>query len=80
MERKLDEVVAALPEARRRRIEARAHDLVAEVEGLGELRRASGKAQFKIAQRGSPATVTSDNGTEMTRRAMLEWANRTGLE
>ena len=36
MERKLDEVVAALPEARRRQIEARAQDLVAELERLGD--------------------------------------------
>lgn len=34
MERKLDEVIAALPEARRGRIEARAQALVAEVESL----------------------------------------------
>ena len=36
MERKLDEVVAALPEARRRQIEARAQVLIAELEGLGD--------------------------------------------
>ena len=33
-----------------------------------------------IAQRGKPLTIVSDNGTEMTSRAMLEWANRTGVE
>ena len=32
-----------------------------------------------IAQRGKPALIVSDNGTEMTSRAMLEWANRTGV-
>ena len=33
-----------------------------------------------IARRGRPATVVSDNGTEMTSRAILEWTNRTGVE
>ena len=30
--------------------------------------------------RASPAMIVSDNGTEMTSRAMLEWANRTGVD
>jgi len=33
-----------------------------------------------IARRGRPATIVSDNGTEMTGRAMLEWTNRTGVD
>ncbi len=33
-----------------------------------------------IARRGKPATVVSDNGTEMTSRAMLAWTNRSGAE
>ena len=33
-----------------------------------------------IAQRGKPATIVSDNGTEMTSRAILEWTNRTGVD
>ena len=32
-----------------------------------------------IARRGKPALIVSDNGTEMTSRAMLEWANRAGV-
>ncbi len=32
-----------------------------------------------IARNGRPATIVSDNGTEMTSRAMLEWTNRTGV-
>ena len=32
-----------------------------------------------IARRGRPAMIVSDNGTEMTSRAMLEWTNRTGV-
>lgn len=33
-----------------------------------------------VARRGRPATIVSDNGTEMTSRAILEWTNRTGLD
>ena len=33
-----------------------------------------------IARRGKPAMIVSDNGTGMTRRAMLEWTNRTGVD
>jgi putative transposase len=32
-----------------------------------------------IARRGGPGSIVSDNGTAMTSRAMLEWANRTGV-
>jgi len=32
-----------------------------------------------IASRGKPALIVSDNGTEMTSRAMLAWTNRTGV-
>jgi putative transposase len=32
-----------------------------------------------ISRRGKPAMIVSDNGTEMTSRAMLEWTNRTGV-
>ncbi|MFG1304675.1 XRE family transcriptional regulator [Xanthobacter autotrophicus] len=49
MGRTLDDVVAALPEARRARVEARARELKDEVESLSELRRVAGKAQVEIA-------------------------------
>lgn len=32
-----------------------------------------------IARRGCPAVIVSDNGTEMTCRAVLEWCNRSGV-
>ncbi len=32
-----------------------------------------------IARRGAPVLIVSDNGTEMTSKAVLEWANRTGV-
>jgi putative transposase len=33
-----------------------------------------------IAARGRPSTIVSDNGTELTSRAVLEWTNKTRLE
>jgi putative transposase len=32
-----------------------------------------------IARRGRPTMIVSDNGTELTSRAVLEWTNRTGI-
>ena len=49
MGRTLDDVIAALPEARRAGVEARFLELKGEAEGLAELRRAAGKAQADIA-------------------------------
>ena len=49
MGRTLDDVIAALPEERRQRVETRFEELKQEVEGLGELRRVAGKAQAEIA-------------------------------
>ncbi len=33
-----------------------------------------------IVRRGRPATIVSDNGSEMTSRAILDWTNKTGLD
>lgn len=49
MGRRLEEVIAALPEERRERVEARSRQLNDEVTNLGDLRRAAGKAQAEIA-------------------------------
>ena len=49
MGRRLDDVIAALPEDRRERVEARFEEMKEEVESLGELRRVAGKAQAEIA-------------------------------
>ena len=32
-----------------------------------------------VARRGVPATIVSDNGAELTSRAVLDWGNRTGV-
>jgi predicted XRE-type DNA-binding protein len=49
MGRNLEDVVATLPEDRRKRVETRFQQLKQQVETLGELRRAAGKAQAEIA-------------------------------
>jgi len=49
MGRTLGEMIDALPKQRRARIDARYRKLKDEVEGLGELRKAAGKAQADIA-------------------------------
>ena len=50
MGRSRSEIMAALPEERRRRIEARAQELVAEVEGLKALRQLAERSQEQIAE------------------------------
>jgi len=50
MGRSRSEIMAALPEDRRRRIEARAQELVAEVEGLKALRQLAERSQEQIAE------------------------------
>ena len=43
-------------------------------------RRLARELDALVARRGRPATIVSDNGTEMTSRCILEWTNRTGVE
>jgi len=50
MGRSHSEIIAALPEERRRRIEARTQELVAEVEGLKALRQLAERSQEQIAE------------------------------
>lgn len=49
MGRTLDQMMEALPEERRRAVEARAEELLAEVEGLRELRALAERSQEQIA-------------------------------
>ncbi|MEK7244492.1 MAG: transcriptional regulator [Pseudomonadota bacterium] len=51
MPRTLKEIIAALPENERRRVEARAEQLIAEEISLRDLRRAIGKTQVIVAKR-----------------------------
>lgn len=50
MGRSRSEIMAALPEERRRRIEVRTKELVAEVEGLKALRQLAERSQEQIAE------------------------------
>lgn len=45
------EIMAALPEARRKAVEARAAELIAEVEGLQALRRLAEQSQAEMASK-----------------------------
>ena len=49
MGRTLDDMMSTLPEARRRKIEARSAELVAEVEGLKALRQLAERSQEEMA-------------------------------
>ena len=49
MGRSLDEMMSAMPEARRSKIEARSAELVAEVEGLKALRQLAERSQEEMA-------------------------------
>ena len=51
MPRRLDEVIARLPEGERAKIEARAQELIAEEMSLRDLRKAIGKTQTAVAKR-----------------------------
>jgi DNA-binding XRE family transcriptional regulator len=60
MGKSLDELMAALPAARRRRIKAHAAELIAEEMTLRELRKAMGKTQAQLARRlGKPQATIS---------------------
>lgn len=50
MGRTRDEIMAALPPDRRRKIEARAAELIAEVEGLRALRKLAARSQAAMAK------------------------------
>jgi DNA-binding XRE family transcriptional regulator len=49
MGRTLDDIMSALPEARRRKVEARSAELVAQVEGLKALRQLAERSQEEMA-------------------------------
>lgn len=49
MGRTLDDMMATLPDARRRKVEARSAELIAEVEGLKALRQLAERSQAEMA-------------------------------
>src|SRR5665213_3383037 len=66
MGRRLEEVIAALPEERRQRVGMRFQQLKDEVESLGELRRAAGRAQ---AQSASALKIKQPSVSKMEKQA-----------
>ena len=81
----LDFVSDALTDGRRFRVLAAVDDysreclaLVADTSLSGQ--RVVRKLDALITQRGRPAMVVSDNGTELTSMAVLSWCQRTGIE
>ncbi|BCG82951.1 hypothetical protein MesoLj113b_64930 [Mesorhizobium sp. 113-3-3] len=66
MERRLDDVIAALPEERRARVDARFEELRTEVESLGDLRRAAGKARQSLPR---PSRSTSPLSRRSSKQA-----------
>lgn len=83
MSRTIDEVIAAMPPARQRRIRARADALVADVEGLKALRLLADRSQEQIAQSlgiSQPAVLKIERQTDLylsTLRRFVEAAGGT---
>jgi DNA-binding XRE family transcriptional regulator len=81
--RTLDEVLAAMPEDRQARIEARTAELHAEVEGLKALRKLAQRSQEQIAQSlgiKQPSVVKIEKQTDLylsTLRRFVEAAGGT---
>jgi putative transposase len=80
----LDFVAAALNWGRRSRVLAIVDDFTREALSLVVDTSIGGARVVRelgalIARRGKPALIVSDNGTELTSRAVLDWSNRTGI-
>jgi putative transposase len=81
----LDFVADALSWGRRFRILAIVDDFTREALALVVDTSIGGRRLVReldalIARRGRPKTIVSDNGTEMTSRAVLEWTNSVGID
>ena len=80
----LDFVADALAWGRRFRILCIVDDFTREALALVvdtsiSCRRLARELDTLVARRGRPAVIVSDNGTEMTSRAVREWGNRSGV-
>jgi len=81
MARPLSEKLAELPVARRRKIEARATELIAEEMSLRELRKAMGKTQAKVAADlgvGQDSIARYEQRTDMLLSTLSEYVHRVG--
>lgn len=83
MGRTLDEVMKSLPAARRREIEARAKELIAEELTLQDLRKAMGKTQVELAKAldvGQDAISRVEKRTDMLLSTLSEYVKGMGGE
>jgi DNA-binding transcriptional ArsR family regulator len=81
MVRPLSEKLAELPAARRRKVEARAAELIAEEMSLRELRKAMGKTQATVAAAlgvGQDSVARYEQRTDMLLSTLSEYVRRVG--
>lgn len=81
MDRTLSSKLAALPAGRRKAIEDRAADLIAEEMSLRELRRALGRTQVKVAQDlgiGQEAVSKLETRTDMLISTLARYVRQAG--
>jgi transcriptional regulator with XRE-family HTH domain len=79
--RPLSEKLAELPAARRRKVEARAAELIAEEMSLRELRNAMGKTQAKVAAAlgvGQDSVARYEQRTDMLLSTLSEYVRKVG--
>src|SRR6266576_1699345 len=83
MGRTLDEMIDALPKERRKRIDIRYRDLKDEIESLGALRHATGKAQADIAAKlkiKQPSVSKIEKQTDMYLSTLRSYVEAIGGE
>jgi DNA-binding XRE family transcriptional regulator len=81
MARLLNEKIATLPVARRRKVEARAAELIAEEMTLRDLRRAMGKTQAKVAAElgvGQDSIARYEQRSDMLLSTLSDYVSKVG--
>jgi transcriptional regulator with XRE-family HTH domain len=81
MSRALSEKIATLPTARRKKIEERARELIAQEMSLRELRKAMGKTQAKIAAAlgvGQDSVARYEQRTDMLLSTLSQYIEKVG--
>jgi transcriptional regulator with XRE-family HTH domain len=81
MARPLSEKLAELPAARRRKVEARAEELIGEEMSLRQLRKAMGKTQAKVAADlgvGQDSVARYEQRTDMLLSTLSEYVHKIG--
>ena len=83
MGRNLEEILAALPEARRWKVEARAKELIAEELSLQDLRKALSQTQVRLAKKlgvGQDSVSRIEQRTDMLLSTLHSYVNAMGGE